>query len=109
MKRLTILFLFLSLCACMQTENSNSLDASLSAEGVRGILSQNCKNCHVYSTQTDDELIDAGLIVPGDPENSKLYYRLAGSSGANGPKNMPSGGSLTVGEVEQIRAWIEGL
>ena len=52
-------------------------------------------------------LVAAGLMVKGDPTNSKLYYRLAGSSGTNGPKNMPSGGSLSSDQIAEIEHWIK--
>lgn len=100
----------MSSSACVQTENSSSQDAFLfGGDTVAGILSQNCAGCHSYHTLTEEALINLGLVVVGDPENSKLYFRLLGSSGSNGPKDMPVGGALSPGELEQIRTWILNL
>ncbi len=96
----------MSSSGCLQTENSNSLDMYAGAEGARGILTSRCASCHDYIQLSDQELIDQGLVVAGDPEASQIFFRLVGSSGTGGPKNMPQGGALTASEVEQIRVWI---
>ncbi|NJL24554.1 MAG: hypothetical protein HC902_04885 [Calothrix sp. SM1_5_4] len=111
---LGLAIMLLSVSSCMQTENTSSLDADLysdvggSAEFVaaRNVISQSCANCHNYHTQTEAELVAAGLVVRGSPETSKLYYRLAGSSGASGPKNMPTGSSLPQSSLDAISTWI---
>jgi hypothetical protein len=90
---------------CMQTENSSSQDAFMYADGgspefnaSKMILSQSCGgNCHWYHTYSESRLIAEGLVVAGDADNSPLFYRISGSSGPNGPKNMPSGGSISAG------------
>lgn len=110
MKYLFLIVLMFYLAGCVQAENSNSQDQFLNNDGtVSGIFSQNCANCHAYHTQTEEQLIDLGLVLPGDPENSKIYYRLVGSAGSFGPKDMPVGGSLSPSELEQVRLWIENL
>lgn len=109
-----LITLLLASSSCMQTENSNSLDAdTYSGEGsaefvaAKAVLSSLCKDCHVYHTMTQDELINAGDIVPGSPESSKIYYRLSGSSGGPGPKNMPTNGSISNGDRALIKVWIQ--
>lgn len=111
MRFIGLVLLILSLCSCLQTENSNSLDDDLYSDNdaVRMIISQNCAACHVYHAQSDAELMASGLVIPGDPENSKLYYRLVGSTGGNGPKNMPTSGALTFTELTIIKEWIQNL
>lgn len=95
----------------MQTQNSSVRDeTSYGTMGIAAILATNCSSCHPdYHTQTSDQLIANNLVIAGDPENSKLYYRLTGSGGIQGPKNMPMGNSLNASDVEQIRLWIESL
>lgn len=112
--RLAFICTVLSLTACLQTENSSSLDASMygNAEGTpeflaaKNILSQSCNGCHAYHTQSEAQLKAAGLFTAGDPDNSKLYYRLVGSASALGPKDMPQGGALSSSDLQAIRAWI---
>lgn len=97
--------------SCVQTQNSSVRDEiSYATLGITSILATNCSGCHPdYHTQTSNQLIANGLVVAGNPENSKLYYRLTGSLGSNGPKNMPMGSSLTADDVAQVREWIQGL
>ncbi len=105
----------LTLSACLQTENSSSLDDAMASGGspefqaARTVLSQSCTGCHDYHTKTEAELVAAGLVVAADPEASEIYYRLVGSTGLQGPKDMPQGGSLSSSDVEVISTWIENL
>ena len=113
---LALLFV-LGTSACIQTENSSTLDAatygdiggSAAFTASRKIMSQSCANCHSYHTMTETALIAAGLVIAGQPDNSKIYYRLAGSAGTSGPKNMPTGGALSTSEVTTIRTWIQNI
>lgn len=115
LRRLILLLVALVLGACVQTENSSSLDRETYGNddslfgAARTIIGSNCSACHAYHTMTEAELISAGLIVAGEPENSKIYYRLTGSTGSAGPKNMPSGSALSSQDREAISAWIEGI
>ena len=55
------------------------------------------------------EFIAQGLLIPGDPENSRIYYRIRGSSGPNGDKNMPDDGSttpLSTDDLTAIATWV---
>ncbi len=114
--RLAILILMGSLSSCLQTENSSTFDADMYGSigggspefiAARMIFTQSCNGCHAYHTQTEAQLAASGLIVAGNPEASPIYYRLIGSSGAMGPKDMPTGGALSSAELIQIRTWIE--
>jgi hypothetical protein len=97
--------------ACVQTENSNTLDkdnygsSGLTAQ-AKAIFSSKCTPCHSFQGESVDQLVSEGLMVIGDPENSKLFYRLQGSSGVNGPKDMPSGSSISAGDVALIYSWV---
>lgn len=109
------LILVVAAAGCFQTENSSSLDADTygnvngTAEflAVRTIFQNNCGGtCHSYHSQTEAQLKAAGLFIAGSPNSSKLYYRLVGSDGSQGPKNMPTGGSLSSSDLAQVRYWI---
>jgi hypothetical protein len=98
----------------MQTENSNSLDADTyngtgSADFVaaKAVFAQACANCHIFHTLTEAELKAQGYFTSGDPEHSKIYYRITGSSGGQGPKNMPTNGSVSAGDRSLIKTWIQ--
>jgi mono/diheme cytochrome c family protein len=116
--RMTLVFaITFCLSACIQTENSSSLDgdsygtATGSPEFIaaRLVFLQNCNGCHAYHTQTEAQLIAQGLAVAGNPEGSKLFYRLAGSSGASGPKNMPTGGTLSNDDLTAVFTWLQNI
>lgn len=54
------------------------------------------------------DLEAAGLMVKGDPANSQIYYRLIGSTGGPGPKDMPqSGGALSASDIATIHDFIQ--
>lgn len=119
LQKSALILLTLSLSACLlQTENSNSMDSEMygdaggSAEflAARTIISQSCNGCHAYHTLTEAQLKSAGLIVGGDAANSKIFYRLAGSAGTQGPKDMPqSGAALSRDDLDVIEAWIASV
>ena len=107
----------MTLGSCLQTENSNSLDAETYADDgsdtadfrlVKTILLQNCAGCHDYHTKNEGLLKTSGLFVAASPETSKLYCRLNGSASCSivGAKNMPSGGALSSSDIQNIRYWI---
>ncbi|MCB0412243.1 MAG: hypothetical protein KDD22_06935 [Bdellovibrionales bacterium] len=94
---------------CLQTENSSTLDAAAGSGDSYDILDEKCSACHDFHTKTEVELQNLGLVVAGSAETSPIYYRLVGSSGSGGPKDMPSSGSITSSELEAIKAWINTL
>lgn len=102
-----------ALSGCLQTENSSSLDAI--ANGTPeylvavSIMQNKCAGCHDFHTRSEDELIDAGEIIPASPETSPLYYRLRNSTGAQGPKTMPPSGPLSADELDAFVTWIQGI
>lgn len=112
---LPLLILLLSSISCVQSENSNSQDADTYSDiggspgfsAVRGILRQNCANCHAYHTMSEEQMIASGVLKLGDAANSSIYFRLVGSTQGGGPKSMPTGGALSVGDLLQIETWIE--
>lgn len=109
----SLIYIFLT--GCLQTENSNSGDGYAPVgEGLfleaNEIFATKCIGCHhTFQNMTEAQLIAAGDVIPGDPEGSEVYYRLNGSSGAGGPKNMPSSGSISLEEVMVIYDWISSI
>lgn len=104
--------------ACLQTQNSSSQDADQFEEqptgnpaflAARTVIANNCADCHGYHNQTEEELISTNFVIPGDPENSMIFYRIKNSSGSQGPKNMPQTGELTEAELQIIFDWIDGI
>lgn len=104
-----LLSLILITPACLQTENSNALDPFRAGNEVLTIFSEKCMGCHAYEAYTDADFVASGLVVKGDANSSQIYYRLTGSQGAGGPKNMPPGSPLSGSDLEIIRLWITNM
>lgn len=99
---------------CLQAENSSSLDefygeTDTDFAAVKSVIYENCSSCHMYHSMSVDMLVDAGLIILGDAANSPLYYRIKNSLGVNGPKNMPTVGTINPTELMLIESWISSL
>jgi len=82
---------------------------------------RSCAGCHQGSrypnlsreglarlTELESE-IEPGtpLLVPGDPEGSFLYRKMAHTQGPEGGANMPLGRASPVSELGMIESWIE--
>lgn len=109
---LCVVSLFAS--GCLQTENSNSDDATATGTpqfiAAVSVLSSNCIGCHEeFQNKTADELVASGFVIPGDPENSSIYYRMRNSAGSEGPKTMPPSGALSAEDIQAISTWIESI
>ena len=62
---------------------------------------------HVFF-ESQEQLFQAGVVVPGAPFVSPLYERVTLPADIEG--HMPDdGGTLSAAEIEAIRAWISGL
>ncbi len=115
MRIVLLALLILVSSSCMQTENSNSTDddkfggSGGSAEFIdaKDVFSSACSNCHDFHTMTEAELKATGRFVAGDPNSSPIYYRLTGSTGGIGPKNMPTSGAISSGDRNAIKVWIQ--
>ncbi|KYG61417.1 hypothetical protein AZI86_17030 [Bdellovibrio bacteriovorus] len=77
---------------------------------AQSVIESKCLNCHSsWAGARASYYVGLGLVSKNNAANSKLYYRLLGSAGSNGPKNMPQGGSLTPAEAELVRVWIDNM
>lgn len=112
LRYLFFLIIGAALSGCLQTENSSSMDGFVPVgEGLFGEVNQVFVNrcsapCHDFSTYNEQFFIDTGRLIPGDPENSPIYYRIIGSMGPNGTKNMPTFGTISPSERDLIYNWI---
>lgn len=71
------------------------------------ILQTNCSSCHgstggsgnVYGLADVSHMVSAGLVIPGNPNQSLLYNEIASNS-------MPPGSPLSSAEKQMIQQWI---
>lgn len=76
------------------------------------IIQNRCVNCHTsqihssWSSYTSPELwIESGRVIPGDPDNSSLIYRIINHGG-----DMPLNGSpIPDTEYDTLVEWVESL
>ena len=82
-------------------------------DAVANLLRARCSGCHTYglpdpagwgSVLDLSRMIDADIVVPGSPDDSRMIDRVAVT--ANMP---PQGPRLTSEEVALLRTWISGL
>jgi mono/diheme cytochrome c family protein len=81
--------------------------------GVRQILERRCSACHTYGERDPigwgsvldlSRMISADIIVPGNPDTSRLWNRVAVRA------DMPYNGQRLSGpEVQVLRAWMANL
>jgi hypothetical protein len=93
------------------------------AADIQPIWNRACTNCHGFNGgmtlegDAYDRIVNVrslqnpalDRIEPGDPDASYLFRKLQGCSGARciGDR-MPQGGVLPDGDLQRIRAWIQG-
>ena len=81
--------------------------------GVRNILERRCSACHTYgerdpigwgSVMDLTRMIASDIVVPGDPDKSRLWNRVAVRA------DMPyNGARLEPAEIQVLRAWMANL
>ena len=91
---------------------ASSQEANKLAKTAQGILKERCFSCHGESGANEGgfnyalnrKRLVRELVVPGDPNGSKLYERVT----RLGAGSMPDGGpSLSDGEIDTLKKWIE--
>jgi hypothetical protein len=80
---------------------------------VQALLQSRCETCHQYGQRDPSgwgsvldlsRMIDAQIVVPGDPDRSRMWHRTTVRN------DMPFNGSrLTREEKLTVRSWIESL
>ena len=111
----------LLLPACeLATPNSFQSDNVTFAAGGNGnqqaqILQKYCATCHAPGTPdpdekfvgwTDQQFIDNGLVVAGDPNNSELYQFMIGVGDTMPPPGNPTPSDA---QIQFIADWISGM
>ncbi len=78
---------------------------------AQSIIAQKCASCHSsWGNARATYYVSNGLVAKNSALTSKLYFRLTGSSGGSGPKNMPqSAPGLTSAELSTIQKWIDEM
>lgn len=120
MKFSLALLIFISV-SC-QDYNSNTFDRDQYAEieligGAQfeasyKILQTRCMSCHEHASWSkytnQQNWVDQGLVIPNDPDNSRLINRIINYGGAS--SDMPIvGGPLPSAEFDALKAWVQAL
>jgi uncharacterized membrane protein len=77
------------------------------------ILQKRCNTCHRHSqwagyTNKQDFVTNENLVIPGDPNNSQLIYRIINHGGAS--SDMPQGGqALPSSEYQKLVEWVSDI
>jgi hypothetical protein len=84
---------------------------------VRPILSDNCFTCHgpdatkrmanLHFDTKDGAFGKAGVIVPGNSADSRMYQRVSNPNEAMRMPPVSSGHKLTPAQIETIKTWID--
>jgi hypothetical protein len=97
---LSIIFLHALLVPALFAETTMALPGNRGFATVKEIMMRSCSTCHDW-TGSRETIIADGRVVPGDPDASILYRKIADDS-------MPaSGDKLTADEKAFIKGWIK--
>lgn len=95
---------------------SGNFDGGLRFQAIAPVLVAKCASCHNYhtewSTYSEQDFKDEGLITENSVAASPIYYRLSNSPIVGpGQRNMPQGGSaaLTDDEITLLAEWINNF
>ena len=103
----TIVFVYMFISFYQNVDAQQNL-----AQEVYTIFEKSCSGCHGESGAYKDELliertalVDTGVVIPGNPEDSEFYKRLLGptENGGRMPLNLPP---LSQEAIETIARWI---
>ena len=98
-----------------------SLGLSSSAEFIsaKAILKNNCTSCHSGAGSasgspmdlgTEQQFALSGLVVAGNPDQSKLIQRLRNFTGTSAlTRDMPRGSSLSDSDYQSLRRWVMAM
>jgi hypothetical protein len=93
------LFLLLALPGMLPAEAVSALPSNKGFVTIREILDHSCSTCHDW-TSSYDSIVAGGRVVPGSPEKSLLYQKIASDE-------MPmEGDKLTTDQKAFIKGWI---
>ncbi len=122
MKHIIWCLLLIGMTGCFENQNSSTDDAgglivnpgdSPEFVAAKSIFSASCGGggCHNdFASKTEAQFVAEGLVVPGDPDASKVFCRLQGSTGSCGSKNMPQfQPALDAGDLQAISDWVTSV
>jgi hypothetical protein len=93
------LFLLLALPRTLPAETVSALPSNKGFATIREVLDRSCSACHDW-TGSYDSIVAGGRVVPGSPEKSLLYQKIA-------TDEMPmEGDKLTADQKAFIKGWI---
>jgi hypothetical protein len=106
-----IFLIFLS--GCGQSYNSNTFDESVISNSNQAytVIKNQCTNCHSgyhsgwASYSTDQDWVNAGLVVSGNASSSLFMNRIK-NEGGNMPLNGPA---LTDTDYQTLKDWINNM
>ena len=82
---------------------------------AKAVVDAKCIHCHKAGGTMPDlvgltasKAVTKGIIVKGNAQASKLYYRLKNASGI-GPQNMPTDAGFSSAETKAVEDWINSL
>ncbi|MCB9091873.1 MAG: hypothetical protein H6621_02910 [Halobacteriovoraceae bacterium] len=97
------------------TGTSSSLPAD-KFQAFQTIIRGQCIPCHQeggpqksFEFETEEEWVKSYYVVPGQPENSFIYYSLKGAGVRPAEEFAPTIGKLPQNEIDAIREWILSL
>lgn len=96
---------------------SASFNDQAAFEKVQAVIASNCASCHGANGSatnlqlgSSQEFIQAGLVVPGNPGNSKLIFRLKNYlDGSSSNNNMPPSGEISSEDYQTLYSWVLNL
>ncbi len=112
---LLIIMLFicsLSFGSVAQETELPDLPGGFNFKSVVPTLIDKCASCHTHFNwyeYGEMDYITQGLVVPGDVQNSPIYFRLKKSNQGSGPRNMPLGSDISNEELVKLEAWINNI
>ncbi|MBL7666005.1 MAG: hypothetical protein JNM93_12795 [Bacteriovoracaceae bacterium] len=119
MKKILVILSLIILSACGQDYNSNTADgfvytpsgiADPDLSAAYDVLKIRCIQCHYHTGwaayKTNQQWVDAGLVISADFENSFLVRSLKNFPDGSMPKDS---GPLPASELQTIEDWINSI
>ena len=88
------------------TASATATSGGSNNSATHNMLLTKCGSCHngpsygVFGSMDLNTMISERRVIPGDPENSRLYIRIVDGT-------MPPGNPLSLGEISAVHTWIK--
>lgn len=99
-------------------KSNDPLNEAQRFSAFSAVMYSKCISCHNTNSpfgdfaqyQSAEEWASSPYVTRGDPLTSSIYFRMAGSLGNSGPKNMPTDGDFAEGsELQAVADFIQKL